>query len=127
MVMGEVTVTVIEAFAPLPFIAVAVTWHVPGVNEAVYSPPLALMDPHVALKAAGTLVVNCWVAFSITVGVIGDKVNCGAAPIVSFAVALSAGPLVVAPVMVHTDPGAADAVNTPAAVMLPQLALHTAG
>jgi hypothetical protein len=124
--MGEVTVTFVDDVEPLPSVAFAVTWHVPAIRGAVNN-PVESIDPHDAVNVAATLVVNCWVAFSVTVGVSGDNVNCAGAPIVSFAVALFAGPLVALPVIVHTDPAAADAVNTPAEVMLPQLALHTTG
>jgi len=82
-VMGEFTVTFVEAVAPLALVEVAVTWHVAGTSGAVYRPPLAVIEPHAAVNVAGELAVNCWVTFSINVGVSGDRVNCGAAPIVS--------------------------------------------
>ncbi len=127
MVIGEVTVTLVEAVLPLPSVDVAVTWHVPGTSGAVNSPPLEVMEPHRAVNVAETLVVNCWVAFSVTVGVSGDKVNCSGAPMVSLAVALSTGPLVAVAVMVHTVPDGDDAVNRPAEEMLPQLADQLTG
>jgi hypothetical protein len=127
MLMGEVTVTSVDAVEPLPSVAVAVTWHDSGARGAVNNPPWGSMEPQEAVNVAATLAVNCWVAFSLTVGVSGDSENCPGAPIVSWAVALFAGPLVALPVMVQTEPAAADAVNSPVDVMLPQLADHATG
>lgn len=86
-----------------------------------------MMEPHEAVNVAETLVVNCWVALSVMVGVSGDKVNCSGAPTVSLAVALSTGPLVAVAVIVHTEPDGDDAVNNPAEEMLPQLADQLTG
>jgi len=127
IVIGELTVTLVEAVVPLPSVAEAVTWQVPGSSGAVYNPLLALIDPQSAANVAGTLVVNCWVAFSVMTGVSGDKVNCAVVPMVSCAVALFAGPDVAVAVMVQTDPAAAEAVKRPAALMPPQLAVHVTG
>jgi len=127
MVIGEVTVTFVDAVEPLPPVAVTVTWHVPGTRGAVNNPVLASMAPHEAANVAGMFVMNCCVVPSLTTGATGDKVNWGGATIVSCAVALFAGPLVALPVIVQTEPGVADAVKRPVEVMFPQLADQVTG
>jgi hypothetical protein len=79
------------------------------------------------VKVAEALAVNCWVAFSLMVGLRGDTLNCAGVPMVSLAVALSAGPLVAVAVMVQTEPAVADAVKRPVVLMLPQLADQLTG
>ena len=115
---GDVTVTVVNAVLVLSEVSVAVTVHGPAANGAVYNPVLSIV-PHDAVNVADWLVVNCWVAFSLSVGLSGDSVNAGAAPIVSAAVAVYAVPLAAVAVMVHTLPCVAEAVNKPFASMLP--------
>ena len=65
-----VTLSVVETDGGLVADPVAVTVHVPGEDGAVNKPAL-LMVPHVAVHATLAVAVNCSVAFTSTVGLVG--------------------------------------------------------
>jgi hypothetical protein len=74
MVMGETIVTLAVA-APLPLVAVAVTVQVVVGYKGALSKPAVEIEPHVVVHLDAVLAVNCWVAFSLTVTVLGEMVT----------------------------------------------------
>lgn len=122
--IGEVTVMVVDAVFVVSEASVAVTVQESAAKGAVYRPLFWSMLPQVAAKVAGRLVVNCCVAFSLKLGLSGDRVNAGGAPMTSCAVAVYAVPLAAVAVMVQVLPCDADAVNIPFALMTPHEAFH---
>ena len=107
IVIGEVTFAVVEA-VPVPLVAVAVTVQGPGSSGAVYSPPDVTL-PQLAVKFAALVVVNCCVAPSVTVGLIGEIAKVPAV-VVSEAKAVYAGDPVAIASILHVDPTAPLAV-----------------
>lgn len=85
IVIGELTVT--EAESGLPPEGVAVIVQDPAVRGAVKSPVMSI-EPQLAVQVALPLAVNCCVAPSLTVAVVGDIVNPPDEPMVSVALAL---------------------------------------
>ena len=83
---------------------------------------LAPIDPQDAVQAEGVLEVNCCCVPAGNVGLSGEMVSADAAPMVSTAVAVYAVPLDAVALMVHALPDVPDAVNSPAVLMLPQVA-----
>ena len=116
------TVTTVDVTWPLPSVAEAVMVHEPAAAGVLYSPVVEPMVPHEAVQVAGTLEVNCWWVPAGSVGLSGEMVSVAAAPMLSKAVAVYAAPLDAVALMVHLLPGVAEAVNTPAEVMLPHVA-----
>ena len=84
-----------------------------------------MMVPQDAVKVAGSLAVNCWVAFSATLTWVGETVMGTAAATVSFAVLVYAGLPVAIAVMVQIVPWSTDALKRPVVLMLPQEAVQT--
>jgi hypothetical protein len=75
MVIGDTTVTAAEA--ALPTVGVAVTVQGSTTSGAVYN-PAAVTDPQLADHVALALAVNCCVAPSLTVALVGETANRGA-------------------------------------------------
>jgi len=118
------TVTTVDETCPLPSVAVAVTVHEVGAAGVWYKPVVLPILPHDAVHVAGTLAVNCCCVPAGNVGFSGVMVSAEAAPMVSSAVAVYAVPLDAVALMVHALPCVADAVNSPAELMLPQDAVQ---
>jgi len=115
-------VATVDVTCPLPSVAVAVMVQEPGVAGVLYSPVVAPIEPQDAVQVEGVLEVNCCCVPAGNVGLSGEMVSADAAPMVSTAVAVYAVPLDAMALMVHALPDVADAVNSPAALMLPQVA-----
>jgi hypothetical protein len=100
IVIGEVTVAVVEAFAPL--LADAVTTHAPGTRGAVYRPPDVIL-PQVAEKLAVALAENCWLAPSSIDGLCGEMESTVVVggPILSYPNTVNLGLVVAMPSMVQ--------------------------
>ena len=83
--------------------------------------------PQDDVQVAGTFAVNDWDAPSATVGVRGEIISAGTAPMVSTTLVVYAFPEDAVAVIVQAPPAATEAVKRPPAVMLPQLAAQVTG
>ena len=115
------TVSIAVAVRPLTPVAVAVMVQlVPAVPDAVNSPPLVIL-PHDAAQLTAMLAVNCCVA---PCGVDAEAgVMLSGLVMVAIVASVWPVPSVAVAVMVQA-PARVGAVNRPAPVMLPQLAVH---
>jgi hypothetical protein len=76
IVIGEATVTAADT-APPTAVGVAVTVHGSTTRGAVYNPAV-VTDPQLADHVAPAFAMNCCVAPSLTVALVGDTANKGA-------------------------------------------------
>ena len=82
------------------------------------------MPPQEVAQEAAAVAVNCCAAFSCTVGLIGEMLNPDVETIVSTALVVYAVPVAAVATILQLLPAAADAVNNPLALMLPQDAVQ---
>ena len=116
-------VAVPVAVCPLP-LAVAVIVHAPVFRGAVNSPPPDIV-PHEAAQLAPALAVNCCVAASSTVALVGEMVKAaGGVVTVSKAFCVYLGDIAAVATIMHWLPTGALAINNPAALIDPQLDVH---